>query len=449
MSPPRKKRELPQKPREASQKLVRTPKLRVGKGLRLRLGEGGKLFCSVSASSGEFFLAPEILELLSLIAAGESQPELLARGLRARVRQLAETLPDADEISGLLADLRAARVLAGTDALEGGLEDGFGDPWAQWTMLADERRSVVLLEAVARALRPGDVVVDVGSGSGLLGLFALARGARKVVAIEETASVTLLRANAKSMGTDLSSRLEVQACNSFDAKLPPDATLVVSELFGNDPFQEGVLSTLADLGRRLPHGCRYLPERVEVHLSLFDLVDGPLLPRVGRLQSALSSGRKAPRASATKQASPDAVPFLAEFQRLARERLGVPPLSFDVSVRATDLRPLKASQKLLDLSLSPPVPAECGKRAKIKLRLPGGVACPVALLWYRVQVCEGLTLSNHPGAADQGEHWSPIVVPFDRALPEGSLVEGEAWIDPAESRMRLELYCGDVRIAER
>ena len=43
--------------------------------------------------------------------------------------------------------------------------------------------------AIAKAVRPGDVVLDLGCGSGVLGLLSLQSGASRVIAIDSTAMI--------------------------------------------------------------------------------------------------------------------------------------------------------------------------------------------------------------------------------------------------------------------
>ena len=51
-------------------------------------------------------------------------------------------------------------------------------------LLSDAHRTESFGRAVAEVVRPGDVVLDLGSGSGILALIAARLGARQVYAVE-------------------------------------------------------------------------------------------------------------------------------------------------------------------------------------------------------------------------------------------------------------------------
>src|SRR5215470_20289620 len=57
-------------------------------------------------------------------------------------------------------------------------------PAAQIRMLEDRIRTSRFIQAIRRTVQPGDVVVDLGTGSGILALAAAQAGAKRVYAIE-------------------------------------------------------------------------------------------------------------------------------------------------------------------------------------------------------------------------------------------------------------------------
>jgi len=98
-------------------------------------------------------------------------------------------------------------------------------------------------------VRPGDFVVDLASGTGILGLLACRAGARRVKAIEADPIAGLARAIAHANGYD--DRIEVVRSIASQAQFPERADVVVSDQIGRFGFEAGLLPLFADARARI------------------------------------------------------------------------------------------------------------------------------------------------------------------------------------------------------
>ena len=164
-----------------------------------------------------------------------------------------------------------------------GVSSGWADPVEHARMLHDERRTGDYLAALAQAVRPGDVVVDLGTGSGVLAIAAARAGARHVYAVE--ASDIAQVAQHVFAANGMEERITLVRGWSRQIDLPEQADLLVSEIIGNEPFEEEILETTLDVRRRLlKPDARLIPHA----LTLFAR---PLrLPETEARQRALGRG---------------------------------------------------------------------------------------------------------------------------------------------------------------
>jgi precorrin-6B methylase 2 len=130
-------------------------------------------------------------------------------------------------------------------------------------MLLDDHRNAALASAVREIVRPGDVVADVGAGTGLLSMVAARAGAARVYAIERGPIATVARAVVRRNGlADIVDVVNGDA-REFTPERPVD--VVVCETLGIAALDEGfrdVLTVARD--RMLRPGGRLLPAALDI-----------------------------------------------------------------------------------------------------------------------------------------------------------------------------------------
>ncbi|MGE0040495.1 MAG: 50S ribosomal protein L11 methyltransferase [Vicinamibacterales bacterium] len=132
--------------------------------------------------------------------------------------------------------------------------------------LADEPRLEAFRRAITAVVRPGDVVLDLGSGTGILGYLACQAGASRVYAIDEGPIVGLARDLIHANGLD--DRVQVIRQVSTWTTLPEPVDVIVTDQIGQVGFDAGVVQYVSDARRRLlKPGGRIVPGAITVHAA--------------------------------------------------------------------------------------------------------------------------------------------------------------------------------------
>ena len=139
----------------------------------------------------------------------------------------------------------------------------FSDVSAHIDMLNDRERTDSYLEAIQEVVRTGDVVVDLGTGSGILAMAAAKAGAAHVYAIE--ASEIAQSAESLFEANGLADRITIVRGWSTQVTLRERADLLVTEIIGSEPLEERALEAIRDaLKRHLKRGTRVIPRKIRI-----------------------------------------------------------------------------------------------------------------------------------------------------------------------------------------
>ncbi|MEO5937357.1 MAG: 50S ribosomal protein L11 methyltransferase, partial [Terriglobales bacterium] len=132
-------------------------------------------------------------------------------------------------------------------------------------MLNDRTRTHGFLRAIRDTVKRGDVVIDLGTGTGILAIAAARAGAEHVYAIEMSDLADIAAAMFKANG--LSDRITILRGKSNDLELPNGvkANVLITETIGDGPFGEYILESVTDARQRLlTPGARIIPVGIDV-----------------------------------------------------------------------------------------------------------------------------------------------------------------------------------------
>lgn len=253
----------------------------------------------------------------------------------------------------------------------------FGD------MIADSVRMEAYAAAIAKAVRPGDVVIDLGCGPGLFAVLACRAGARKVYAMDADSVVEVGRQVAKANG--FADRIEFFEGDSRGIHLPERANLIVSDIRGTLPLYREAVPSMEDARLR------------------FLLPNGLLIPQLDTLKAAVIEAEE----FYTRITTP--------WQRV------VPGLDFSPALHLTLNTTHRGKFKPEQLLTTPRswyvVDYAAGAQSSIAGQLDfstvkSGTAHGVCL-WFEAQLLEGIGYSSGPGngATIYGQVFLPWLEP--------------------------------------
>jgi SAM-dependent methyltransferase len=267
----------------------------------------------------------------------------------------------------------------------------FADLWEHVRLLSDGPRNEALI-ALLRRRAPGNTVVEVGCGTGLLSCIAARLGARRVIAIEPTAQVEVARALVEANG--LSSVVDIRE-GHVDELQPEPADLVFGELLNADPFAEGLLDAWDAAAEWVGPDGHLAPHTLRLHAAWTG--------QDGSAAEVSEARRQLERVARTYDLRLDpvteGVDTLAPYAYLAPAIHGLAPA---VEVLSLPLGRGRRPPEAIDVA--PPTTG---------LDVVRGL-----VVWFTAELDDGLVLGNPPDAPG---HWGHLVL----GLPDARPVDGE------------------------
>ena len=269
--------------------------------------------------------------------------------------------------------------------------------------LTDARRIDAYRTGMAAAVRDGDSVLDLGCGTGLLGILALQAGAAHVDAVEAGPLIEVARSIARLNGHD--DRITHHRCWSTELLVPPVDVVVCDQVDGVFGLEAGLLDTLPDALERLARpGAAVVPWAIE------PVVAAVTYPRLRKLLADLDG----------QPAGLDVSPLAHH----ARNNVWYAPVA-DLAVGGS------APGDLLDLAALGTQPVE----VTVQLAFDDDSEVDALGCCWRAHTGDSATFSNLPGSADViGRGMS--LLPVGLAVRAGETVEASVSIHPGAGIIR-------------
>jgi predicted RNA methylase len=271
---------------------------------------------------------------------------------------------------------------------------GWVKPAIHLIMLDDRARTGGFCDALRSLVQPDDVVVDIGTGTGVLAACAALAGARRVYAVESSGIAEVAARVFAANG--VADRVTLVRERSTSATLPERGTLLVTETIGNDPLDEQMLEIVADAKQRLlVPGARIVPSAIEIYGIAVDI------PRTV-LERHVFTKRKVEGYRTY---------YDIDFAPLQDHRLSC---SEPIMVDNRDVATWPLSQPVLLASIDMTGDFETVISTRARVEVSRDSQTLGVMLAFRATLAPGLVLSTLPADFDPTCHWCHALFPaFD------------------------------------
>ncbi|WP_158581379.1 50S ribosomal protein L11 methyltransferase [Actinomadura spongiicola] len=260
-------------------------------------------------------------------------------------------------------------------------------PRWHYAMLNDDARNAAYRDAIRHMVRPGDLVLDIGTGAGLLSLLAIEAGAEAVVTCEMEPRLADV-ARQIMINNKVQSKVTVVSTVSTDLRvgvdLPRRADVLVTEIFDCALFGEGAVPAIRHARRDLLRpDARIIPGRARV---LGQLIESEELLAHNSVSEVLGFD-------------------LSPFQRFRSIEY------FSTYLSRYRHRPLSDPFVMFDVDFRT---GELARERRVSVPVTATGDCHAVAMWFDLDLASGVTLSNSPDQV--GTHWRQAVQTLERPV---------------------------------
>ncbi|HQP99612.1 MAG TPA: methyltransferase domain-containing protein [bacterium] len=259
-------------------------------------------------------------------------------------------------------------------------------------LLRDSVRNEAFQEAIRRIVNPGDLVLDVGAGTGILSAFAIQAGAQHVYLVESEDTLSCARQIFERAGwLERATFIRGMADRVTFQGGKVDAILI--ELIGNFGIDENILDVIPTIRKKaLKKGGKIIPSRLR--LFVVPIMEESLERELGVYRSVRHGIDFSPLAPLA-----DNNVYLLNFR---------------------NARLLAEPQRLAEFDFLTCEGDTIESRVNFSIKQRGRMIGFVG--WFEIDLCEGISLSNLPNV--NRTHWDQIIFPIGetQAVEKGDRV---------------------------
>jgi protein arginine N-methyltransferase 1 len=249
--------------------------------------------------------------------------------------------------------------------------------------LADTHRLAAFRAALNAVVRPGDIVLDLACGTGILGLLACQAGARHVYAVDDGPIIDIARRMARANG--FADRITFIRELSTRVALPEHVDLVVCDQIGHLGVEAGAFEYLLDARRFLKPTGRTMPAALSMMAAPVESSD---------LREQLGFWRSKPASldvsGALEIALNTGYPFFVDREALLAE-----------------------PQRLVTRALPPTSPEPF--RGQVITHVTRGGLLDGVCAFFEAELYPGVRMTNAPGDPDRIDR-RQVILPIDRPV---------------------------------